>query len=164
MSVGRLVGQLLETVADDREVHYYSGMPLPTAPKARPYYRAALQRMDDARFLRKRGREQAAVYLAGYGVECALKALLLNSLPRRKQDQVNNEFRKQGQGHNFDWLIHEYRRAGGAPFTTEIQRNFVTVSTWGTDLRYETGSIKRKEAEAFLSAAEAIVKWAKGRM
>lgn len=31
-------------------------------------------------------------------------------------------------------------------------------------MRYETGSIKLKEAEAFLTAAEAIANWADGRL
>jgi HEPN domain-containing protein len=141
-----------------------SRMPLPSAQKARPFYRAAMQRIDDARFLLEKGeRTNAAVYLAGYSVECVLKALLISSLPATKHDKIIGEFRKRGQGHDFDWLKHKYQHAGGATFPATIQRSFITVSTWGTDLRYETGTIKRKEAEAFLSAAEAIVRWADRR-
>jgi hypothetical protein len=140
-------------------------MALPSGQKARPYYRAAMQRMDDARFLlEKGGRTNTAVYLAGYSVECVLKALLISALPAKKQDEIIEEFRKRGQGHSFDWLKHQYQKAGGAAFPSTIQRSFVTVSTWGTDLRYETGSIKLKEAEAFLAAAEAILAWADRRM
>ena len=70
--------------------------------------------MDDARFLLEKGqRTNAAVYLAGYSVECILKALLIDSLPNKKQEGIISEFRKQGHGHNFDWLKHEYRKAGG---------------------------------------------------
>jgi HEPN domain-containing protein len=141
------------------------GMPLPSAYKAQPYYRAALQRLEEARFILDKGqRTNAAVYLAGYGVECILKALLISSLPASKHDEVIKEFRKRGQGHDFDWLKHEYVSAGGAQFPEMVQRYFVTVSSWATDLRYETGLIKLKEAEAFVSAAEAIVKWAEGRL
>ena len=76
-----------------------------------------MHRMDDARFLLDKGeRTNAAVYLAGYGVECVLKALLIDSLPSKKQGEIINEFRKQGHGHNFDWLKHEYQKAGGAAF------------------------------------------------
>ncbi len=124
-----------------------------------------MQRLDDARFLLDKGeRTNAAVYLAGYGVECILKAVLISSLPAGKHDEVIKEFRERGQGHSYDWLKHAYVGAGGAPFPEMVQRNFVTVSSWATDLRYETGSIKRKEAEAFVLAAEEIVKWADGRM
>jgi HEPN domain-containing protein len=124
-----------------------------------------MQRMDDARFLLEKGaRTNAAVYLAGYSVECMLKAILINSLPAKNHDAMIAEFRRQGHGHDFDWLKHEYRKARGAAFPSAIQRNFTTVSTWATDLRYETGTIKRKEAEVFLAAAEAIVKWADRRI
>jgi hypothetical protein len=140
-------------------------MPLPAAQNARPYYRAALQRLDDARFLLDKGeRTNAAVYLAGYSVECILKSILINSLPTSDHEEIIGAFRKFGQGHDFSWLKHEYQTAGGAPFPPDVQRNFVTVSSWGTDIRYQTGSIKLKEAEAFLSASEAIVTWADGRM
>lgn len=140
-------------------------MPLPSAQNARPYYRAAMQRLDDARFLLDQGdRTNAAVYLAGYGVECILKSLLLSSLPAGRHDEIITEFRRRGQGHSYDWLKNEYVSAGGAPFPDTVQRHFVTVSSWAVDLRYETGAIKRKEAETFVSAAEEIVKWADGRM
>jgi hypothetical protein len=140
-------------------------MPLPAAQNARPFYRAAMQRLDDARFLLDKGqRTNTAVYLARYSVECILKAILINSLPIKAQDAIIDEFRKYGQGHDFGWLKNEYRKAGGPPFPPDVQRSFITVSSWETDLRYQTGSIKLKEAEVFLTAAETIVSWADGRI
>ena len=93
-----------------------------------------------------------------------MKAILIHALPIKKQDEIIAEFRKWGQGHVFDWLKHEYKKAGGRNFPPEIQRHFSTVSSWRTEFRYETEAIKLKEAEAFLAASEAIVKWADGRM
>lgn len=105
-------------------------MSLPSAHKARPFYRAALQRLDEARFILDKGqRTNAAVYLVGYGVECILKALLISSLPASKHDQVIKAFRERGQGHSYDWLKHEYISAGGAPLPDTMQRAFVTVSS-----------------------------------
>ncbi len=52
-------------------------MALPRAAEARRYYRAAKQRYEDAQMLLEAGRTTGAVYLAGYAVECILKALLL---------------------------------------------------------------------------------------
>ena len=50
-------------------------MGLPKPIEARLYYRAAKQRFDDAQLLLGAGRTTAAIYLAGYTVECFLKAL-----------------------------------------------------------------------------------------
>ena len=48
-------------------------MALPSASEARPYYRAAKQRFEDARFLLEADRTTGAIYLAGYCVECMLR-------------------------------------------------------------------------------------------
>jgi len=42
----------------------------------------AKQRFDDALLLLEMGRTTAAVYLAGYSVECMLKALILSAVPQ----------------------------------------------------------------------------------
>jgi HEPN domain-containing protein len=55
---------------------------IPADPDARRYYRAGLQRLEDARFILAKGRRTtAAVYLAGYCVEFLLKALILSQTP-----------------------------------------------------------------------------------
>jgi hypothetical protein len=45
-------------------------MALPKPVEARRYYRAAVQRFDDAQLLLEQSRTTGAVYLAGYTVEC----------------------------------------------------------------------------------------------
>jgi HEPN domain-containing protein len=54
-------------------------MGLPNSKAARQFWRSSKQRFDDAELLLKAGHTTGAVYLAGYGVECMLKALLVNS-------------------------------------------------------------------------------------
>jgi HEPN domain-containing protein len=56
-------------------------MGLPHSRGARLFYRAALHRYDDAALLLEAGRTTGAVYLAGYTVECMLKALVLAGVP-----------------------------------------------------------------------------------
>jgi len=46
----------------------------------------------------------------------------------------------------------------------EILEAFTLVSTWTTDMRYLPGRQKMNEAEAFLAAAETIIRWADGRL
>jgi HEPN domain-containing protein len=57
-------------------------MPLPQDQDARMYYRVAKQRLDEATLiLEKLNLYAASHYLAGYAVECILKALLIVQTP-----------------------------------------------------------------------------------
>ena len=68
-------------------------MTTPSAPDARLFFRFALQRHDDAQVLLRYDHTTGAVYLAGYGVECILKALILSGVPRKERDgQVEEAF------------------------------------------------------------------------
>jgi hypothetical protein len=54
---------------------------------ARRFDRAAIQRFDDAQFLLSGSRTNAAVYLAGYSVECMMKALILSTSAPQQESQ-----------------------------------------------------------------------------
>ncbi len=56
-------------------------MGLPQAPEAKLYYRATKPRFEEAVVVLKAGKSVGAVYLAGYTVECFLKAPLLDGTP-----------------------------------------------------------------------------------
>ena len=49
-------------------------MAVPHSSEARMFYRCAWQRLDEGELLLTHQMTVAAVYLAGYGVECMLKA------------------------------------------------------------------------------------------
>src|SRR5215510_14711262 len=84
-------------------------MALPQVSEARAYYRAAKLRYDDALLLMREERTNGAVYLAGYTVECYLKALLLNSVAPRTRRELCERFRG-AIGHNIRWLTRLYLR------------------------------------------------------
>jgi HEPN domain-containing protein len=139
-------------------------MGLPSMQEARPFYRAGLQRFEDAQILLdKAGRTTGAIYLAGYGVECLLKALVLSVVANNERQSMVSNFRGQ-RAHNFDWLRARYFENGGATFPPEITRQFVMVNTWDTEWRYRSGTVPQRDAEDFLSAAERIIDWADGRL
>lgn len=100
-----------------------------------------------------------AVYIGGYAVECALKAVLLARTPRAKHQKVKDTFRGQS-GHNFDWLRAQLL-ARGVTLPVEVSRNLGKVDWWSTDLRYQPSQIDADKAVAFLKAAEVVVQWAK---
>lgn len=139
-------------------------MAMPKSKEARLFYRASLERFKDAQLIyEKVDRTTAAVYLAGYSVECALKALILSQLPKDDRVDMVKQFRG-GKAHDYDWLKAIYRDVGGPPLPSDTTAAFVVVEEWGTELRYNPGMISSEAAEAFLAAAGAILKWADGRL
>lgn len=130
--------------------------------EVRRFSDVAKQRYDDARFLLGH-RNTAAIYLAGYAVECILKALWLSRVPPRRRSKQVESFRGE-KGHDLDWLKVQYMRRGGEPFTPAISKAFGRVNGWRTDLRYNPGTAKAKDAKAFLLAVEEILEWAERRL
>jgi HEPN domain-containing protein len=137
-------------------------MAIPASSEARGFYRCAFQRYEEAEVLFKAEYTTGAVYLAGYGIECILKALVLMSVPAAARTEMLRSFRGR-EGHSLESLRSRYRMNGGARFPGEITEHFTLVNDWSTDLRYTPRSVRRSEAEVFLQAAAAIIRWADGR-
>jgi HEPN domain-containing protein len=138
-------------------------MGLPQAPEARLYYRAGKQRFDDALLLLQQGRTTGAVYLAGYTVECLLKALVLASVAPGLRRQLAGEFRGS-RAHSIEWLGALYRRHVRTTIPRDITRQLSRVASWSTDMRYLTGLVKRREADEFLDSVREVAAWADERM
>jgi HEPN domain-containing protein len=109
-------------------------MPLPRAGEARPFYRAAKQRYDDAELLLRAGRTTGAVYLAGYTVACMLRALILDKTGSGLRRNLLGEFRGS-RAHNVEWLTDLYRRHIGPLIPRDIARHLARLTWWSTDLR-----------------------------
>ncbi|HXG09900.1 MAG TPA: hypothetical protein VNK04_08940 [Gemmataceae bacterium] len=138
-------------------------MALPKAPEARLYYRAAWDRYDDAQLLLNAKRTTGAVYLAGYTVECLLKALILASVAPRLRRELFDEFHGS-RAHNLEWLGSVYRRRAGGTIPQPGARHLSRVASWSTDLRYATGTLTENEAGEFMDAVIAFATRANGRM
>jgi HEPN domain-containing protein len=140
-------------------------MAIPQDKDAKRFYRAAEQRWEDATFLFSEGvrRTTAAVYLAGYCVECLLKSLILSQAAKTRRAQVLQLFRGS-KAHDYDWLRDLYYERKGARFPPEVVEAFSKVSVWGTEMRYQPGTIPDDDADEFLTAVKAIWDWAEGRL
>jgi HEPN domain-containing protein len=138
-------------------------MGLPQAKEARLYYRAAKQRFDDAQLLLEWQRTTGAVYLAGYTVECVMKALLLASVAIALRRDLLKGFRGT-RAHNIESLGALYRGHVAVAIPRDVTRHLSRVASWSTDLRYATGMLKAREAEEFMQSVVAITNWADGRM
>jgi HEPN domain-containing protein len=138
-------------------------MGLPQSPEARLFYRAGKQRFDDAQILLRDQRTTGAMYLAGYTVECLLKALVLASVAPNLRAQLLGEFRGS-RAHDIEWLGALYRRHTKAALSRDITRHLSRLASWTTDLRYATGLVKAREADEFMDSVVAVVAWADRRM
>jgi HEPN domain-containing protein len=134
---------------------------LPSSEPARRFYRAAKPRFDDALLLLEMGRTTAAASLAGYSVECMLKALMLAAVPRGQEEEMLGMFRGT-RTHDYEWLLRLYVEKGGARMPPSVILHFTRVNSWSTDMRYVPGTITLREAQAFIDAATAILVWADG--
>jgi HEPN domain-containing protein len=136
---------------------------IPQSRESRRFYRAAFQRIEEAEILLRAQKSTAAVYLAGYSVECILKALILEALPAGKRTERAKRFRGAAW-HSLDRLKAEYVDLAGRNVPRVIAPDLSRVSVWTTDLRYSTEVLKQKEAVRFLASANTILKWAEGRL
>lgn len=137
-------------------------MGVPADEDARLFYRAMTERHEDARVLHAAGRGAGAVYMAGYAVECALKALLVAATPARNRADVITTFRGT-RGHDYDWLLDQYRAVGGA-VPQQLDRPFLVVGVWTTNIRYTPGGFASPQANQFMAAAATIITWADARL
>jgi HEPN domain-containing protein len=138
-------------------------MPLPHAREARLFYQTALQRYDDAEYLLEGGRTTGAVYLAGYGVECMLKALVLAQTPAGKRARLVESFRGK-RAHDYEWLISCYLDRGGVPFPKPVLSGLGLLEVWSTDLRYVARRIDKDDAKEFLRATRTVMECIDGRL
>jgi HEPN domain-containing protein len=138
-------------------------MAVPTEMEARRFYRCAQHRHSEAEVLLRAGHTTGAVYLAGYGVECMLKALILAATPVHGTNAVLKTFRGNA-AHDYGSLKERYRRGAGSSISREVNEAFTLIQWWSTDLRYSPANVRNEEAATFMEAAEAVMKWADGRL
>ncbi|SPF52791.1 conserved hypothetical protein [Candidatus Sulfopaludibacter sp. SbA4] len=111
----------------------------------------AVERLSDADALLKAGRHACAYYIAGYAVECALKACIA-----RKTNQDDFPPRDAAR-----YYVHDISRllegAGLGPVLEKeagqdpvFERNWIAVKDWTEETRYQSRG--QKQAEEILTA------------
>lgn len=127
----------------------------------RKFQRAATQRLKASALLLEHGFHLEAVYIAGYSVECVLKALILSRTPQSLLAPMVTKVTKAGaKGHDFEFLKGILvRKPIQCVIPPEAAELLELVANWSTDLRYDVGQLDRGEAEQFTEAAAKIVDW-----
>ena len=131
------------------------------------FQRAARQRLNTAEFLLNHRYNLDAMYLAGYAVECTLKALILHLTPPSEQPEVLKKITAGKKMHDAEILggilksgILKNRKR---PIPLDLVKRF-RRSGWSTALRYETGRRDTGETRAFLKTAKAAYDWVEGQL
>ncbi len=123
------------------------------------FTRVAIQRMEDAQHLLRAERNTGAIYLAGYAVECGLKALLLSSAANEAAClKIIASFRGN-DGHNLEALKSRYLKQSRVRIPEEVVGHLLYVGIWTTDLRYDPTNFSAREAERFLDSARQVLVW-----
>ncbi len=126
---------------------------------SKAFWRAASQRLQAANLLLESEVFLDAVYLAGYVVECAMKALILKRTPAAERRGLCEELTSGARAHNLD-VLSGYLRAKGCSIPVNIRKLLdILNDEWRTDLRYIGAVIPGREAEQFIERVRTVYAW-----
>jgi hypothetical protein len=122
---------------------------------------ASRHRRKDAEFLQQSARWNGAIYLAGYAIECSLKALICYG-EHKNNLKDTAIFNQSGDLHNL-WLLYEatplsFRNAFKFDRTNTLKNAWITIiRLWRKDeLRYGHKLGDKIECERFFEAVKVI--------
>jgi HEPN domain-containing protein len=108
------------------------------------FKKLGLARLDDARVLLKNRRYSAAYYLAGYAVECSLKACLARKTQRYQFPPDPGTVRNRYYTHNLQILAEECDVVGEIKKGhAKLQAYWNTIKDWTEESRYKPRDGKR---------------------
>lgn len=130
-------------------------------PNGDDHPEAARKHLNDATALDRNGRPDGASYLAGYVVECSLKAAIL--LEKEASGVISPQWRGPG-GHDLAKLVSELSTASAVagPRTARYLTPAVTslssaaIAAWTPNMRYRAPSMPGPDAARWLSEARLV--------
>jgi HEPN domain-containing protein len=127
-------------------------------------WKASIHRHVDAQRLFDAQRWRGAMYLAGYAVECRLKAQLMRrwdcwNLPELEGELQQRNLQTSAYTHNLEALL---ALSGGQDRMRQNRstwRAFNEVNRWLPAWRYSPDGASREQCEDFLEAVQVILNW-----
>ncbi len=119
---------------------------------------------------------RGAMYLAGYGVECLLKAYIIEQEGCRTlteaQNKINERRKREGAellrdiagsaaGHSIDYLLRLTDLSDKYEFDIRL---WGRLAQWKSFWRYDPNPATRQEAEVFLTDILAAINWLKPKV
>jgi len=129
----------------------------------------AEDRVLDAETLLAAGRWSAAYYLAGYAVECGLKACVLAYVERTGVIFRDRKFAEKCWTHDVEALVKaadlDAARGLDVAANADLKRNWAYATAWTETSRYErkTESEARSLFDAVTDAVNGVLPWIRSR-
>jgi HEPN domain-containing protein len=137
---------------------------LPTRKTRKDFQRLAELRAKEAVTLAKTGSPQGAYYLAGFAVECALKACIAKKT-RRHDFPADKDYAGKVYTHNLDQLLKlahlEAQLYEDMETRPQLAKSWYIVRDWKVDSRYETSNLRGKEMTLAVNSADGMLQWIK---
>ncbi len=129
--------------------------------------KASVHRREDARVLFEQGRWRGSMYLAGYAVECLLKARLMRIFRCSHLRDLEEELRRRGLlGDDRTVFTHQLEPllwlAGGYDRLVQERpgrQAFQVVNRWSSVWRYYSRTTTHDDAEQFFAAVDHVLHW-----
>ena len=123
------------------------------------FLKAAAQRLEATDVLLDHSKHLDGMYLAGYVVECSLKALVLSYVRVRERPEFIRQHFRGRVAHDFEHLTTLLRQRGvniPKPLRVSLVR---ANDIWSTDLRYESGHGKLADSKFLRDTGETVLAW-----
>jgi HEPN domain-containing protein len=129
--------------------------------------RASRHRLDDAQALFEKGRWRGCMYVAGYSIECLLKAKLMQRFGCRTLEKLEDELHarrllRRGRSvftHELELLLRLLDGLERARSDRRGAERFDLVNKWVPAWRYNPDPANRDTAATFLAAVRALRSW-----
>jgi HEPN domain-containing protein len=123
-------------------------------------------RVEEARVLLANGKLNGAYYLAGYAVECALKACIARKTRRfefpAKPDHVHKLYTHRLKDLLKLAELHDHLKTDTRKNKT-LEDNWLTVKDWTEESRYSTARLPAKDMYNAVSGSDGVLPWIKLR-
>lgn len=129
------------------------------------FQRLADIRVREAKVLLDGGEYDGAYYLAGYAVECALKACIIRML-NTSDDWQEQSFSNQCWSHRLELLMTLADLETEIGSAGRVTGNWATAKDWNEASRYEHGRSERDVRQfydAISHPTEGVLQWLKAR-
>jgi HEPN domain-containing protein len=137
---------------------------IPSRKTRKDFQRLAELRAKEAATLSKTGNQQGAYYLAGFAVECALKACIAKRT-RRHDFPADKEYAGKVYTHNLDQLLKlaslETQLYKDMETRPRLANNWDVVRRWNVDSRYETSGLSGRNMTLAVNSADGVLQWIK---
>jgi len=132
----------------------------------REFQRLADLRAEEAGVLVRNRKQQGAYYLAGYAVECALKACIARAT-KRYEFPPKPEYVRKLYVHDLDKLLQlagiDLQLENDMRTNTALANNWNVVKVWDDKTRYVASGLKGRDMYQALIGPDGVLTWIKQR-